>query len=113
MRLIRREKSHPHSKTDDRLIVLHPWLFDRKVGADGDAGHFRMFGGAFLHTWMTNYPTADYAHRRTWSLFDLVALVHVDDKDGTLKAKNPGWHLRRANVKPKLNFKKVDLYGQW
>lgn len=113
MRLIRREKTYPISPSDDRLIVLHPWLFDQKTGVDGEAGHFRMFGGAFLYTWMRNYPTKDYAHRRTWSLFDLVALIHVDTKDGALQAKAPGWHLRFAVAKPKLNFKKVNLYGQW
>lgn len=93
------------------VTALAAWFWQRRTGAGG--GNTRALGGAYLHTWMKDYPTADYASRRTWSLFGLIALIHVDDAKGTLKSKTPGWSLRVAKINPKINFKKVDLYGNW
>ena len=114
MRLIQREKIEPAAgmaEGSTQTKVLGGWLWRRRGGEGG--GHIRVLGGAFLYLWMKNWPTQDYASTRTWSLFDLVALVHVDDKGGTLKATTPGWRIRWASLAPRLNFKKVNLYGHW
>lgn len=89
----------------DEAVFIHPWLYRRRKGSNG--GHTRLFGGAFVASW-GQHPCADYAPTRHWALFDLVCLHHVDDKDGTLISKRPGWSMTFCKVE--FKFKRADKY---